>query len=323
MELLYLIGSVFKALTISFLYTLQLLCKKLLFSKTTTNCAKEGSGLVVYEGKVWHERRKPVVHSFEYNVRYALINLDDPPPWFLPVINNHHMDSQQVRSITGTSGPVYLLTIPTSVGYEQNPLSVYYCYDAEGPTSYLKLCIAEVTNTPWAERVSFVFNPKSDLLAKPLHVSPFMDMLGDWKINASAPGSSLTLTITVQHPELGKYFTANLQVKKIEQLTVHPEVILWLMPHKVAVWIYWQAFQLWWKGVPFIQHPKYVNGNSYREEALRRDSQLQSSKVCGQNVNLCKTSTVEMNRNYMPCLNTCNNEGGRWCVWRDAQWPWL
>ncbi|GER27728.1 galactose oxidase/kelch repeat superfamily protein [Striga asiatica] len=31
-----------------------------------------------------------------------------------------------------------------------------------------------VTNTPWGERVTFLSNPNSDLVAKPLHVSPFM-----------------------------------------------------------------------------------------------------------------------------------------------------
>lgn len=37
-----------------------------------------------------------------------------------------------------------LLTIPRSVGYEQNPLSLYYCYEVEGSTQCLKKCIAEV-----------------------------------------------------------------------------------------------------------------------------------------------------------------------------------
>lgn len=41
-----------------------------------------------------------------------------------------------------------MLTIPESVGYEQNPLSVYYCYEkqAEGGKEgeQLKFCIAEV-----------------------------------------------------------------------------------------------------------------------------------------------------------------------------------
>ena len=38
------------------------------------------------------------------------------------------------------------LTIPPSMGYEHNPLSVYYCYEVEGSTRSLKRCIAEVCN---------------------------------------------------------------------------------------------------------------------------------------------------------------------------------
>lgn len=41
----------------------------------------------------------------------------------------------------------FLLTIPPSVGYEQNPLSLYYCYDIEGPSQNLRKCIAEVSDT--------------------------------------------------------------------------------------------------------------------------------------------------------------------------------
>jgi len=50
---------------------------------------------------------------------------------------------------------VRLLTHPPSAGYSQNPISVYYCYGAGGAA--LERCIAEVTNTPWAERVTFMF----------------------------------------------------------------------------------------------------------------------------------------------------------------------
>ena len=39
-----------------------------------------------------------------------------------------------------------LLTIPKSVGYAQNPLSIYYCYDSagQGQDGELRMCIAEV-----------------------------------------------------------------------------------------------------------------------------------------------------------------------------------
>ena len=53
------------------------------------------------------------------------------------------------------AGPVRLLTHPPAAGYSQNPISVYYCYAPGGQA--LERCIAEVTNTPWGERVTFLF----------------------------------------------------------------------------------------------------------------------------------------------------------------------
>ena len=40
--------------------------------------------------------------------------------------------------------------------------------------------IAEVTNTPWGDRVRFAFRPEGDQAPKALHVSPFMDMDNTW-----------------------------------------------------------------------------------------------------------------------------------------------
>lgn len=40
--------------------------------------------------------------------------------------------------------------------------------------------VLQVTNTPWGERVSFVFDPAGDTAPKSLHVSPLMDMQGKW-----------------------------------------------------------------------------------------------------------------------------------------------
>ena len=75
------------------------------------------------------------------------------------------------------AGQVFLLTTPISVGYSQNPISVYYCLSATG---HLETCIAEVTNTPWAARVTFLFKPDGQDVPKAMHVSPFMDMRSSW-----------------------------------------------------------------------------------------------------------------------------------------------
>lgn len=42
------------------------------------------------------------------------------------------------------AGPIKLLTHPVSSGYNQNPISIYFCYDQRGS---LVICIAEVSPT--------------------------------------------------------------------------------------------------------------------------------------------------------------------------------
>ncbi|KAH6557600.1 hypothetical protein KP509_1Z104700 [Ceratopteris richardii] len=72
-----------------------------------------------------------------------------------------------------------------------------------------------------------------------------------------------------------------------------------------------QALLLWWKGVSFLQHPKYVNGNAYREDAIQKDIELSSSKL-GNDLNL------------MGCcaLKSTSSKCTRSYTWYEAQWPW-
>ncbi|KAL3524589.1 hypothetical protein ACH5RR_012961 [Cinchona calisaya] len=308
MEILYLLFSIISTSLTSSFYSLLLLFRRILNPR-----AAEYKHVTLYQGTVWHERRRPVHHSFQYSVRYSLIDLDHStgvPP--------NHFSADEARRLSKTNGPVLLLTIPPSVGYEQNPLCVYYCYDVEGSsTRNLKKCIAEVTNTPWGERVSFLFDPKYDIVAKPLHVSPFMDMFGNWSIKVTAPEDNLSVAISVEHPELGDYFTAVLRAKKVSfEMAGDQALFFWLMPHRVAIWIYWHAVKLWWKGVPFIKHPRYQSP-TYREEALLRDERLQCcpshwwDKDSNQQTETSDSSNVTEMRGK-----------SRYYTWRDAKWPW-
>ncbi|CAN7033989.1 hypothetical protein IGI04_031884 [Brassica rapa subsp. trilocularis] len=305
MELLYLLCSIVYTSTttlfLSLLLPFRLLIHRLLPSRSAVD-----SSVSYYEGTVWHDRLRPVRHSFRYTVRYALFDLDkslETPP--------DHLSADEARLLARTNGPIFLLTIPPSVGYEQNPLSLYYCYNLEGSSKRLSKCIAQVTNTPWGERVTFVFDPESDLVAKSLQVSPFMDMLGNWKIRANEPGHELSVSIESQHPHHGNYFSATLRAKRIDQTRVSdPAVFFWLMPHKVAIWIYWHALKLWWKNVPFIQHPRYSNP-SYREDSAKRDQKLRCVGLDGSN----SGETIK--------FDGCSSGfGGCRFAWRDANWPW-
>ncbi|XP_056174082.1 uncharacterized protein LOC115689202 [Syzygium oleosum] len=324
MEALFLLCSIvstcFTSLALSLLLPVHALLRRLLPPRAAAalssriGCGGGGCGAAaLYEGTVWHERRRPVRHSFRYAVRYALVDLDGAPPGAAA----GHLSADEARRFAGTNGPIFLLTIPPSVGYEQNPLSLYYCYDLKGATQHLHKCIAEVTNTPWGERVLFVFNPNSDLVAKPLHVSPFMDMLGNWTIKANAPRDNLYVAISVQHPKLGNYFTATLKAKRVSSSTLsNHATFFWLMPHKVALWIYWHAFKLWWKNVSFIQHPRYTNP-MYREEAAERDRGLRC----------CEAFHPDGMKDSPPTGTNSDSSSGKSCVdrcfvWRDAKWPW-
>ena len=85
-----------------------------------------------YAGRVHHARRSPTKHEFAYDVRMAVIDLDDPPPWFQRCRGYHeYLTSDEARLLAGftsPSGRVEVLTHPSVAGYVQNPISVYYCY---------------------------------------------------------------------------------------------------------------------------------------------------------------------------------------------------
>ena len=102
MELLNLLCSIvstlFTSLALSLLLPFQTLLRRRASSRATTSGAEP---LSLFEGTVWHERRRPVHHSFQYKVRYALIDLDDErnaPP--------NHLSADEARQIADTNGPM-------------------------------------------------------------------------------------------------------------------------------------------------------------------------------------------------------------------------
>ncbi|XP_051125261.1 uncharacterized protein LOC127247468 isoform X2 [Andrographis paniculata] len=273
MEIVYLLCSILSACISSVVLSLLLPFRCLLRRVSASDDTR--SFITLYQGTVWHERRRPVHHSFQYTVRYALIDLDGAihaPP--------DHLSADEARRTAETNGPVFLLTIPPSVGYEQNPLNLYYCYDIESSGRTLRKCIAE-------------------------------DMLGNWSMKASDPGDNLHVVISVQHPELGNYFTASLTAKRVppSSSTMDHSRFFWLMPHRVALWIYWHALKLWWKNVAFIQHPRYDNP-AYRQEALLRDK----------NIRHCPSFSNDTSHNLRE--HDSEKPQPRCFTWQDAPWPW-
>ena len=146
---------------------------------------------------------------------------------------------------------------------------------ADDMAGELRCCIAEVTNTPWGDRVAFPFAPAGDLTPKALHVSPLQDMLSSWRLSASPPAKTLRVQVDVRaHPTLGDFFVAILDAEALPAESVEdPERWAFFVPHQVAIWIYWHAVLLLRKGLSLYGHPKSAPGPDYRLKPLARAEQ--------------------------------------------------
>lgn len=240
----------------------------------------------LYTGTLRHRRHMPRDHAFRYQVFMVYLRLDEIDEvlaksrfWtrsrFSPAsfrredfLGDPHkpLDEEvrrRIREETGREhhGPIYLLANLRYFGMQMNPIVCYYCFDEND--EHLEHLVAEVTNTPWNERHSYVLTPSSgervlrQEFAKDLHVSPFnpMAMRYDWRSNVPAERLAIHLE---NHSQRGREFDATLALQA-EPITGRSlNAILWrfpLMTAKVAAAIYWQALKLFIKRVPLHSHP--------------------------------------------------------------------
>jgi len=164
-------------------------------------------------------------------------------------------------------GAIRMLTHLRYFGHNFNPVTFYYCFDRSDRK--VEIIVANITNTPWGERYSYVLDEKQNIgnekekhfrFSKSFHVSPFfdMDMEYDWRF--SDPGDELRIQMINLRKEI-PLFKANLSLKKLEfngrnlarMLLTYPPVTM-----KVIAGIYWQALRLRMKGAIFYTHPAKV-----------------------------------------------------------------
>ena len=167
-------------------------------------------------------------------------------------------------------GPIRLLTNLSYFGYCFNPVSFYYCFANDGET--LEYIVAEVNNTPWGERDTYVLNCQHNGLtesswrfdpAKKMHVSPFMpmDIEYDWMMTSPAD----RLSVYMANSENGvRVFDAALILnrKNISSWSLAGVLLRFpLMTAKIIFAIHWEALRLWIKRCPVYTHPAKEKGS--------------------------------------------------------------
>jgi DUF1365 family protein len=244
----------------------------------------------IYEGEVRHARYRPKENRFRTSLFFLYLDLAELDTVFngrwlwstkgfdLAYLRrkDHFGDpsltiDEAVRALvqqkTGKrpAGPVRMLTHLRYLGHNFNPATFYYCYDAAG--SRVETIVVEVHNTPWGEVHCYVVDEldnmgtreqKRFLLKKDFTVSPFMPMDLEYKWTFIEPGATVSVHMADYDKE-GRIFEAELSVERREitgaslarMLLKYPVVTL-----TVISGIYWQAFRLWRKGVPFYGHAK-------------------------------------------------------------------
>jgi len=237
-------------------------------------------------GRVWHRRLSPRTHRFDYRLYFSLFDVEQidalcaKSRWWsrerLNLVTVRRSDfigppdrpiAEAVRDrVKGEKGVrprgrVFVLTHLRQWGVCFNPVTFYLCLSDEG---VLEFIVAEVHNTPWGQRHAYVLDARGQTgpdyrfcFSKAFHVSPFlpMELEYDWHFRIE-PGGWLVHMVVMDGDS--ECFGAGMGLKLLpldSAAMARMPVVYPFLTLRVLGAIYWQAFKLWWRRIPFFSHP--------------------------------------------------------------------
>ena len=206
-----------------------------------------------YKGTVMHCRFEPFRHRFRYGVFSLCFDLDRlneaaaETRWFSH--NHFNLMGFYDRDHGARDG---------------SPLRPWVDgIQAEGP---LQAILYEVRNTFGDKHVYFapVTDPRESdgpvlqRCAKRFHVSPFLDIAGDYRFRVTEPEEKLS--ILIKHTQGDRdvlIATHNGSREAFNDALILKNLLRFpLMTLTVMAAIHWQALKLWWKGAVFHKRPE-------------------------------------------------------------------
>lgn len=240
-------------------------------------------GSALYVGTVRHRRMGEPSHEFSYPVWHALVDLDELPGLadrvsgfshnrfnLFAFFDRDHMGptDESVRTklerwlaSRGVASPpanITLLTQLRILGSVFNPVSFYFCRDAEGA---LRNVVAEVNNT-FGETYGYLLDADGRIVRdeheKVFHVSPFQPTEGRYRFRITGPGANVSAHIDVfreGHMVFDSTLTGTRQPLTGASLAMTaarcPQAGFWTL-----ALIHYQAIRLWIKRAPFFVKPE-------------------------------------------------------------------